>query len=260
MINPADGSDVEIIWTGPDLTLPPSIDSAQMGIITSNLTINVTDGSHEGKFYNCSVNYARCLMTATSNSAVFSIVPLPIITLEPTDIITENEDNATLTCQTTNTGVTSITWTGPMTNVQGIKEVNATSVNSILTLLYLDFSFGGQYTCTATNEAGSVSASAIVFLKPVAIPEMILTADGSDITLSCLVQSFPNTTIEWEKENAVGTFVTVPGQFERNYTISPVVYGDEGVYRCVANSVEFNIQNSLQSTITGEHIMLIPHV
>ena len=240
------------MWTGPDLTLPPSIDSIQMDIITSNLTINVTNGSNEGQFYNCSFNYVRCPMTVTS-SAMFSIIPEPIITIAPIDIITENGSNVTLTCQTTNTGITSITWTGPVTNVQSNDESTVTLINSSLPLLNVDFNFGGQYTCTATNEAGSVSVSAIVFLIPVVIPEIILTANGSVITLSCLVQSFPNITIGWERENDMGTFVTVPGQFEKNYTLSPVMYGDEGAYRCVANSVEFNAQISLPSAVTGEN-------
>ena len=253
VINSTDiGSNVAVVWAGPDSMLPPPTNSVQMSIVTSYLRINVTNGTHEGQFYSCSVNYDGNV-TAISNSAEFTIIHPPTVALEPL-ITVKRGDNITLTCQTNNSGTITITWTGPANIVPDIDVRNMTIVRNSITLLNIDFDFGGEYTCTATNEAGTDSDSIIVFLAPAVAPDMILTMDRSVVILSCSVQSFPNTTIEWEKENDMGTFVNVSGQIERNFTFSPIAYGDEGVYRCVVTSVNFNIQIfSNPSLVTGEH-------
>jgi hypothetical protein len=246
VINSELNSVVDITWEGPDPVLPPPVNNNDNGIITSNLTINVTDGIFEGQGYNCTVLYRSCLLTVTSTSATFFIILLPTIVQAPMSGAFNTDDSMTLTCSaTTNYGSLSITWTGPTTNLQGI-DVSSTenNITNSLNISLLNSTIGGVYTCIATNEAGSITASATIFVRPIIMPTVILASNGDEISLICEVQTFPPSFIQWRKQNIIGDFEVLPDASGNNLTIAPVVFGDEGVYSCSANSKEFGVQHS----------------
>ena len=241
------GSAIDVTWNGPNSVLPPPVNMEENGNITSNLTINVTDGSYEGHMYNCTVRYRYCFMEVTSTSATFFVILLPNI--QPPFIasgVFDVGDSLSLTCvATTNYGTLSITWTGPTSDLQGtdvvVTENNRTNT---LNISQLNSTTGGLYTCIATNEAGTDTTNATIFVRPVVGLTLILANSGEDVTLTCDVQRFPPISIRWEKQNSVGVYEIFQNDSEHNLTFAPVVHGDEGIYRCVVTPEGFSEQAS----------------
>lgn len=247
------GSVVDITWNGPDSVLPAPVNAELNGTITTNLTINVTDGSYEGLSYNCSVQYQNCSEMVTSSSATFFITLSPTIIQLPLSGVYNVGDSLTLTCTATaNHGTLSITWTGPYPNLQGMNTaVNENDITSGLSINLYDHTFGGLYTCVATTEVGSDRANSTIYVRPVVTPTMTNVQSGDEVILRCEVQSIPVSSIRWEKQNNTGQFVIIQNESERNLTLRSI--GQEGFYRCAASTEEFGEQtSSTTSLITGK--------
>ena len=94
-------------------------------------------------------------------------------------------------------------------------------------------SSGGVYTCTVSNAAGSGSASTTLYVLPFIVTpleEQILTMNGSNMNISCDADGFPNPTVSWVDMTNAEVVSTSLLEF------SPVIFGDEGLYRCVATA------------------------
>ena len=245
-------SEVVVTWSGPDSPLPTPLNSNENGTITSNLTINVTDGQHQFELYSCSVSYLNCLMVATSDSATYSIIPPPMIIEPPIGGDFDINSFLSLICMATNYGTVTITWTGPTSDLQGTDLVNDTVISSNYSTLLSNHSLGGIYTCIATNEAGSENASTVVFIRPVVMPEVVLASIGDEVILVCQVQTYPSSTICWEKETSMGMFEVI--NTVNMLAFVPLKFGDEGTYRCVASVDGSNKTSTTLSHITSKYI------
>ena len=70
--------------------------------------------------------------------------------------------------------------------------------DSMLEVMDIDASSGGDYMCTVSNAAGNDSASTTLYVAPyIAIPleERILTTNGSNVNISCDADGFPSPTV-----------------------------------------------------------------
>ena len=106
---------------------------------------------------------------------------------------------------------------------------------STLLVVDIDASSGGNYTCKVRNagafETGSASTTLYVapyILTP--LEEHILNANGSNMNINCDAAGFPSPTVNWVDSANIAVSNTSLLEF------SPVVFGDEGLYRCVANT------------------------
>ena len=115
-----------------------------------------------------------------------------------------------------------------------------------LTLMNFNTSSGGIYTCTVSNAAGSGSASTTLYVLPFIVTpleEQILTMNGSYMNISCDADGFPNPTVNWVDMTNAEVVSTSLLEF------SPVMFGDEGLYRCVAtaeiNNMNFNATDDI---------------
>ena len=130
---------------------------------------------------------------------------------------------------------------------------NGWTVNSSLTVSNITADDGGDYTCIAENEAGFTEASAVLYVSLyVSEPQVGLnTTSGSVETIICTIEGFP-INYTWEKlvEGMNYSHVSTGRVLEFN----PVEFGDEGVYRCVANSsdLEEELLVSDDITVTSE--------
>ena len=163
-----------------------------------------------------------------------------------------------LTCTATNHGSVALKWTGPTPDLQGMDVmVNDMIIGSNYSTPLSNHSLGGVYTCIAANEAGSDNASAIVFIRPVVLPEVVIASNGDEVILICQVQAYPSSIIRWERENLVGMFEAV-NRSEATLTFRPPAVRDEGVYRCVASAEgQSDKISTTVSSITGKYKQFI---
>ena len=141
---------------------------------------------------------------------------------------------------------------GPNNIFQWQINGNIIGNDSILEVMDTDASSGGVYTCTVSNAAGSDSASTTLYVAPYIVTpleEQTLTFNRSSINLTCEADGFPLPTISWDRNT---TDVAVSNDSE--LIIPTVTFGQEGVYRCLANvtinGVEY--EDSDITTVIGE--------
>lgn len=137
-------------------------------------------------------------------------------------------------------------------------ERNGTVIgnNSNVTLVAVDASHGGDYTCTVSNTAGTESASTMLYVAPYIITsfdKQILIVNGSNLNITCIAAGFPSPTVKWV--DMLDCEVSGIPQLQ----FSPVLFGDEGVYYCIAfteiSGMNFTTRN--ETTVIGEWILAL---
>ena len=110
---------------------------------------------------------------------------------------------------------------------------------------------GGTYTCVVRNEAGTESATSVLNVVPLTIaqPSDIATDNGTSASFVFVVEAYPPASYTWEfLDGEFGS--TTTGSFTNTLSFSPVVFGNEGRYRCSASSDREVVQSNLV-TLTG---------
>ena len=117
-----------------------------------------------------------------------------------------------------------------------------------ISIVSVDYSHGGLYSCTANNSADEVTAKTLLLVRPIVEPQQVLAKNGDNVTLMCLAQSYPEPSYVWEMLKDSNNNDTIPDVFgfvsgsgenmmatHPFLDFEPVQYGDAGVYRCVVN-------------------------
>ena len=141
---------------------------------------------------------------------------------------------------------------GPNNTFRWEMNGNIVGNDSMLEVMNIDASSGGSYMCTVSNAAGNDSASTTLYVAPYIVTpleEQTLTTNGSNVNISCDADGFPSPTVSWvDVTNAEVVNMSL-------LEFSPVMFGDEGLYHCVAtaeiNGINFN---TIDDTILiGKH-------
>ena len=225
---------------------------------------------HFQKFFSLHMQF---FIDSSSYRHCYSIIsggPL-IITEPPIDSVEERGNSVTFSCTAVGNGTLNITWRLPSGEAvftgQDTEEI--WRVNSTLTVTDISATDGGNYSCIAENEAGAVEATASLWIRLYANESLVLpiltTTNGTMERLICPIEGFP-VSYGWEKgmersgsDSASGSGSS--GGNEQVFTrvsigrvleFNPTVFGDEGVYRCVATSVEARTQVSDPISVTSE--------
>lgn len=124
-------------------------------------------------------------------------------------------------------------------------------VGPTLVLMDIDASSGGNYTCVVNNTAGTHSASATLYVVPYIVTpldEQILTVNGSNLNISCIAAGFPSPSVNWLNVTNMEMLDTPLLDF------SPVLFGDEGIYCCIATADinDTNFTASDETTLVGK--------
>jgi hypothetical protein len=148
---------------------------------------------------------------------------------------------------------------GPGNVYQWEKDGNIVATDDVLTLMDIDASSGGIYTCTVSNLAGNESATTTLYVAPYFVihPENVETMNSTEVNITCLAESFPEPEYMWMKDGDSGLVregvITVV--MPNSLGFRPVLFGDEGVYMCVAfitiDTVVHN-RSSDPAVLTGE--------
>ena len=176
---------------------------------------------------------------------IFSVAPQIVSLSSDVDFnIAYFGDDVTLMCSSDGGPDNNYEW-----SKDGVVLSGETSAN--LTLSFITATSGGDYICSVSNAAGNDSASTTLYVAPYIVTpleEQFLTTNGSNINTSCDAAGFPNPTVYWVNmtDNVVANSSFL--------NFNPVMFGDEGVYRCVATAdidgLVFNATN--EATIVGK--------
>ena len=167
------------------------------------------------------------------------------VIITPVDQVFTRGENVTLTC---------ISMGGPGNIYQWEKDGNVVATDDVLTLMGIDASSGGIYTCTVSNLAGSDSATTRLYVAPYFVihPGNVETSNSSDMNISCLAESFPEPEYIWVKDGDSDLVRegVVAVDMSNSLEFRPVLFGDEGVYVCVAFiTVDMVVHNESSDTI-----------
>ena len=139
---------------------------------------------------------------------------------------------------------------GPNVTYQWTKDGAILGSEMTLSIPGIDASSGGSYTCTVSNSAGNDSASITLYVQPYIVTpleEQTLTSNGSEVNISCNAAGFPTPTVNWRDTEDIAV------SNDSQLLFSPAMFGDEGLYRCVAtaeiNSMNFNATD--ETTLFG---------
>ena len=266
MVRGVPGVAIATTWSvlgGSSSELPQPVEEMdQQGRFFSSITLsNITE---EGQ-YMCQVGYdadylsnggcpMRTASTIFSVSVERSSVSPPVILPVFRTMTAITGEMAFLTCKVQSENISSVTfqWSseaGEVTNLVESEPIDEHRLSNALEFPSVALSSGGNYTCTVTDQYGSDSAVFTLYIAPVASPAVVDTAVGLAVSLNCAVQS-PSLVVHWEKIEAAMNFATFS---ERSPLVfSPVVFGTEGVYRCVYDVPNDGPLHSNNVTLSGK--------
>ena len=158
------------------------------------------------------------------------------------------DETVMLTC-TNGVGSNTFQWEKDGTVLDG-------ETGDTLTLVNVNASFGGDYTCTISNIAGNESASITLYVAPYIITpldDQTLRVVGFFLSITCEADGFPSPNISLARVNIDMTTMEV----SLPLTVS---YSSAGVYRCVAmaeiGGTMFNATD--ETTLFGKNIKELP--
>ena len=131
--------------------------------------------------------------------------------------------------------------------------LNLTSVNGT--------NDGGSYTCLVINEAGVGREDTILYVRPVITvqPRDELTEAGQQVNLTCLADSFPAPTYQWEMMNrTTEEFEPIDDQTDTTLTLTDIDHEQYGRYRCRVTTpiINENITSNV-ALITGQYTNIL---
>ena len=170
-----------------------------------------------------------CLKFTILNIICSTVSPEGGVSVQPATVVIEPQGSVTFNCSVQGGPNISYQW-----QRNGASLPN--EMSDILTIVNASAASGGNYTCIASNVAGSDRATASLLVAPTFITQPVNqhVSNGSTTSFTCAAESFPAPEYMWEKSNeGSSSFYTVSNGSVLEFT--PAVFGDEGNYRCVAS-------------------------
>uniref|UniRef100_A0A8C1LEB7 Hemicentin 2 n=1 Tax=Cyprinus carpio TaxID=7962 RepID=A0A8C1LEB7_CYPCA len=209
-------------------------------------------------------NYT-CLATneagTASQSVSVSYAEPPSISVAQQVVMVIAGEDASLECQASGTPPPLVKWQKGDLDLGTVPFAEQNVHRGSLRIRGVQELDSGDYTCVASNIAGS--ASAVVILQVGAAPTFsespvdIAAGVGDNITLPCIARGFPTPSLTWRRQDGrpifgkssghVGTSQLSSGALQ----IQSIWVDDEGVYVCEAKNQFGSIKALARVTVTG---------
>ncbi|KAL2092655.1 hypothetical protein ACEWY4_012453 [Coilia grayii] len=187
----------------------------------------------------------QCVATNThgdSRNTVWLLVPeAPRVVVQPPSQSFTLGSEVTLSCSASGAPPPKISWTHGHTPITSSYRMGV-SEHGTLTIRHAAAEDSGNYTCIATNDAGTASQSSYLTFaeKPrvSAVRSPVQVESGGDATLQCSASGNPPPLIHWYKGDLdLGEVVFAEQDVERGVLrIRGVQELDAGQYTCVASN------------------------
>ena len=251
---------VDITWSGPAVHSQPALLEINGGNFTSSLTLTNVTMFFSG-VYECTARYINnlCTSSISSDLRLDVIAPPSIVYQTQSPYIVDSGINVDLGFRfLAHPSFTDVNCSSPNGEINmstpGIRftRVNNNDMFQILlsiTVFHVVNTHGGNYSCTANNLAGAITGTILLIVRPVVVPQQVFARNGDNVSLTCVVQSFPEPFFIWEKYVDSNDSDSIEDEFSSSFesgentitasslTFDPIQYGNAGVYRCV---VSFN--------------------
>lgn len=220
--------------------------SGIVGATLADYVISSVKESDEGQY--------RCLVTnvagaAQSNPGTLSVNDPPVISTHPASRTIRVGESVEFNVVATGTAPLSYQWKKGASNIPGA-TVSSYSISP------LNQSHSGEYTCVASNMAGTTSSnvatlSVVTGPSITKDPESRTVNPGVSTSFTVEAAGTAPLSFQWRKDTSV-----IPGATESTYTIGSVKHEDEGTFTCqVSNSVDSVISSA--ATLTVNHSPMI---
>ena len=287
-------STIQVTWHGPGAgtssfhpqTLVPILTNSGSDSGRDRSTLLVSDIAGD---YWCETQYMNapgCTEVSQSDMATLFIVTAPTILSEPTPLQQNVTMGTTISydCSFNASDASSrlnfepelanfsVFWMGPSGMIENgrfyeiLVSQDDKIVNTTLIISDVDSTVGGNYSCSAENIDGFVNSTVLLYIDPVVEPTNYTVTNNDSLTVTCTVQDFPEPSFTWQKQ-INGIFQTLDAQTvndgrtlntsSKNFTFERILFNDQGLYRCVAETVEFGALSSNEVTVTGVSVCVI---
>ncbi|XP_033100233.1 Down syndrome cell adhesion molecule-like protein 1 homolog isoform X2 [Anneissia japonica] len=245
-----------ISWqlNGADL-VQASITTTTISMVTSS-SLTVLSPNHEDMgSYTCTAENMLLRLQRISESATLILIGRPGFLRPPDGQSAPEGQSVTFSCITIGSPAATIRWL--MSSGQQIQSSGRFSVtSSTLTIVDVQQSDAGYYTCLAVNSWGENSASALLVVDP-PLQGVTLTLRptdqsaqvGSRVTFKCEATGSPAPSIVWSKASGIIPTERVEEPRQGWLRLLNLVEEDEGVYVCTAN-------NGYTSRTAQAHLMI----
>ncbi|XP_034035488.1 hemicentin-1 [Thalassophryne amazonica] len=205
-----------------------------------------------------------CLATNNAGThkmtSVISYVESPQVTVAFSEILVAVRETTVMTCLATGIPVPEVRWYKGDLQLQSSSFFNVDAFGGTLTIMETQDADAGEYTCVAVNAVGSSSGkmSLSVGAAPrfVREPSDVAEDIGSNVTLLCHVQGYPEPQVSWRREDGVPLFNrphphSTVTQSRGGLHITNLWVEDEATYICEAKNHFGIIQTKARVTVTG---------
>ncbi|XP_075038771.1 hemicentin-1 [Mixophyes fleayi] len=208
-----------------------------------------------------------CLATNTagtdSQASVLVYIEAPVVRVIRKEMLVAVDTETTMQCEATGVPGPHVHWVKGDLKLSTSSRISIDNLLGTLRIKTSLYSDAGDYTCVAVNEAGKASGKVVLSVGSAPVftenPSNIAMDIGSDVTLHCTAQGFPEPKIKWRKLNATSTFSKplMYNQKTGTLQISNLWVGDEGTYLCEAENQFGKVQSQVIVTLTG---LVIPAI
>ncbi|NWU93884.1 HMCN1 protein, partial [Upupa epops] len=194
--------------------------------------------------------------------STLTYIESPTLTIVQSEILVALGDTTVMECKTTGIPQPHVTWFKGDLELRASPFLIIDTHRGLLKIQETQELDAGDYSCVATNDAGRTSGRITLDVgsPPVFIQEPgDKSADiGSNITLPCYVQGYPEPKIKWQRLNGASLFsrpfaVSSTSQLRTGaLSINNLWVSDEGTYICEAENQFGRIQSRPATvTVTG---------
>ncbi|XP_017332074.1 peroxidasin [Ictalurus punctatus] len=249
----------QIIWLRNNNALNMGDDSRLNLLEDGTLMIQDPRETDQGVYQCMAKNVAGEVKTGEVTLRYFGTPSPPTFVIQPQNTEVLVGQSVTLECSATGQPHPRVTWTrGDHSALPSDPRISITSSGGLY-IQNVNQADGGQYTCYASNNMGTIHATAYIIVQ--AVPQFTVTPqdqsvlEGQTVDFPCEATGYPQPVIAWTRS---GSPLQVDGHhvvlFTGTLRISRVAPHDQGQYECqavnVVGSVRAAVQLNIQQRVT----------
>ncbi|XP_045905935.1 hemicentin-1 [Micropterus dolomieu] len=211
----------------------------------------------DGGVYGCLASNQAGTDTMTS---ILTYIESPVLTVALSEILIGIGETTVMTCSASGTPQPEIWWYKGDIQLHSSSLLDVDNLGGTLTIKEIQDVDAGDYTCVAVNAAGTSSGKISLDVgaapKFTREPSDVAVDIGSNVTLPCLAQGYPEPQVTWRREdglplsNRPPTHGTIT-QSRGGLHFTNLWVEDEAVYVCEAHNHFGKIQAQARITVTG---------